>query len=400
MDLQAMSERVKERRRQREHVSENMRTLLPSHEVVNRLLRLYFDTYEQTYRILHGPSFWTKYGSGFHQSWSERFTAIVLLICASVNCLSTTDLSFHDDISTAREDAETWIASVDSWLLHHSQKRFTLEHFQIQCLLLLAKRNNIVKKKRFWINSGTVLRIAISTGLHLESGDMNARISTFDQEMRRRIWATIVEWDLSVSTARGVPPLASSISSTCGAPTNINDDQINESSLTLPESKPLSEKTETSFLSASAQSLSLRTSLTSMLNDPNVYMSFEDAMKYESRIQQELDKLPAWVRRPNARTCGGNPSVFQSITFEGAALDIQLRQYLIFLYNPFTKNGAAPVSQQAYSRMACMTASEKIIDYHFKLAAAGNHSLNLQGTDLFAGVITISLNTMLEVQSQ
>lgn len=394
-----MRSREKERRRHRPPVEQNLLTLLPSREIVDRLTRLYFDTYEHIYRILHRPSFWAQYGCGDYHTWSESLVAIVLLVVATVNCLSTTELSFHDQNSSAREAAETWITSVELWLSRQSQKHVTMEFFQTHCLLLLAKRINCIKRKRAWTASGNLLRQAVSSGLHLEPSLIEKNeISVFEQEMRRRLWATIFEWDLDASTMRGVPPLASSVPSNCNAPLNINDDQMESSSELAPKAKPLNEKTETSFLKVSLQSLPLRVSLASTINDSNTHLSFEDILHYEARINEELDKLPMWVKEPNARTCSGLPSVFRSVRLEGALLDIQLRQYLIYLHNPSTRTG--PATQKTYSRIACMTASQKILDYYFKLAAAGNNSLNLYSNSLYTGILTISLNMLLETQGQ
>ncbi|KAI4151263.1 MAG: hypothetical protein LQ340_003599 [Diploschistes diacapsis] len=308
-DLEDMRSREKERRRHRPPVEQNLLTLLPSREIVDRLTRLYFDTYEHIYRILHRPSFWAQYGCGDYHTWSESLVAIVLLVVATVNCLSTTELSFHDQNSSAREAAETWITSVELWLSRQSQKHVTMEFFQTHCLLLLAKRINCIKRKRAWTASGNLLRQAVSSGLHLEPSLIEKNeISVFEQEMRRRLWATIFEWDLDASTMRGVPPLASSVPSNCNAPLNINDDQMESSSELAPKAKPLNEKTETSFLKVSLQSLPLRVSLASTINDSNTHLSFEDILHYEARINEELDKLPMWVKEPNARTCSGLPS--------------------------------------------------------------------------------------------
>ena len=392
-----MRHRGKERRHAAKAIQLDPLAILPSHEVIARLVRLYFDTYENTYRILHRPTFWAEYGSGDSQSWSEGFRAIVLLMLATTKCLSTTETSFRDDITVAREDADRWISTAEGWLSRHSFKHMTREYFQASCLSLLAKRINGISRKQAWIQSGSLLRTAISCGLHLEPSDLTSgSISVFDQEMRRRLWAIIFEWDLEASMERGVPPMSSSISSDCRSPSNINDNQFDGSSQSLPEPRSLSDKTETSFLSLSLPSLPLRMSLTSVINDDRISVSFEEALQYEAKVNKELDNLPHWVKHPNCCACQGLPDVFKSHTLEGVLLDIQLRRYLIYLFSSFTHN--APTSQKAYSRMACMNAASQILEYHFKLAAAGNHSLSLMSNDLFTAIIAISTNMLREAQ--
>ena len=393
-----MRARGKERRRQNQRAEENLFALLPSREVMDRRVRLYFDTYDHVYRVLHQPTFWAEFSNGDTELWQDSFVAIVLLILASVSCLATNEFSFREDNSVARETAERWVVAVECWHSRQSQKNRTLQFFQVQYLLLLAKRNNVIKRKRAWMNSGNLLRTAVSAGMHLEPSEVHkGGISIFDQEMRRRIWACIFEWDLDASTARGVPPVAASIPSDCLPPLNVNDEDFGKGSQELPTAQPLSEQTSNSFICISLQSLPLRVSLTSSLNDLNGRLSFEEVLQREAQINQALDALPDRVKQSNVRKCYGLPSVFQATTLENAILDIQLRQYLIFLHNPFTRTGSS--SQRSYSRIACINAASEILEFHFKLAAAGNHALSLQDHGLFCSILTLSLNMLMELQS-
>lgn len=385
-DLIMMRNRRKDRKKSESSpVEDSLASLLPSRATIEHLIRLYFDTYETTLRVIHIPTFWTEYRNHLPISqWREPFIAVILTILASVSCVAVSELSFKDDVSTARVAAQKWIAAVDKWWNRQSQKHLTIETFQVAILLLLAKNTNTLKRKRAWADSGSILRLAISAGFQREPSECMGNISVFDQEMRRRIWATVFEWDLAASISRGVSPMAVSIPSDCRAPLNINDTELDKDSQHLPESRPSSERTDTSFPYVSLQSLSLRTTLTSLLNDPNVHTSWLEVLSYEERIQQELKALPLWVCERNS--------------LSAVMLDLQVRQFILWLYAKNARGEPGP--RTTYARMACVNASAEIVEMYQKLGAANVNALNMLRSDMYQCIITISLNLLEEAKSK
>ena len=341
-----------------------------------------FETYETILRVIHIPTFWSEYQDLPISQWREPFITVILMILASVSCVAVSQLSFQDDVSTARITAQKWVTAIDKWWNNQSLKHLTIETFQVGILLLLAKTTNALKRKRAWIDSGIILRLAISAGFHWEPSECMGKISVLDQEMRRRIWATVSEWDLAASTSRGVSPMVVSIHSDCRAPLNINDAEIDKDCQHLPEPRPSSEQTDTSFPQISLQSLSLRTSLTSILNDPNAHIPWSEVLTYEERIQQELKALPPWTRERN--------------TLNAITLDLQIRQFILWLYAKDARGEPSP--RTTYARLACLNASAETIDIYLKLDPANLNALNILRIDMYQCIITISLNLLEEAK--
>ena len=359
-------------------------SLLPPPEAMDYKVQLYLETYETTLRIIHKPSFWAEYRAKPSHQWRESFTAVVLMIVAAVNCAAVSELNFTEDISTTRIETQRLVAAVDEWWERQSQKHLTAEAFQVQLLSLLAKATTALKRKRAWTNSGFLLRVAISAGFHRDPSELGGTISVFEQEMRRRLWATIVEWDLAVSIQRGLPPMAASVPAVCRAPLNINDVDIQQESQALPEGRPLSERTDTSFLQISLRSLSLRTSLASLLNDPGARLSWSEILSYEEEIQQELRNLPEWTHGRD--------------TLDAAMLDLQLRQYILWLYSYHSRGLPGP--KTAYARLATVNAASEMIEQYTRLSVADVNALNMLRNDMFQCIVTISLNMMSEAKSK
>src|SRR6266516_2867709 len=229
----------------------NLLDLLPGRETVDRLVRLYFETFETAYRILHVPTFWREY-EGFWenpQAGKPSFTVTILLVMAVVNCVSSREqATYIGDSASTREAAILWIESCDFWLQRQSQKHLYLAIWQIRCLLLLAKMSNTVKKKRTWTAAGNLMRQAMSAGFHRDPSLLGAKVSVFDQEMRRRLWATIIELELQASIDRGMPSASANFPSDVAPVLNVNDQDFEEDSQKTPSQKPCHHYTTTSFL--------------------------------------------------------------------------------------------------------------------------------------------------------
>ena len=208
---------------------------------------------------------------------------------------------------------------------------------------------------------------------------LDSKCSPFEQEMRRRLWATIVELEFQASVDRGMASSLTTMHVNCRRPLNINDDSFGHDSRQLPPPIPSSEYTATSFLHISSNSLSLRTSLCSLINDPRSNLQYEDVLRYEQKIMQALEEIPCWPEN------GLHASIL---------LDLQLRQFLLMLHTPFAARRTKS-SQYRYSRIICFETSAHILDQHSKLTSSGNFALCLSREDVFRAALSICHNTFL-----
>jgi hypothetical protein len=366
----------------------NLLDLLPGREKVDHLVRLYFDTFETSYRILHTPTFWTEYRCMWEDLQAVRpaFLVTVLLMMATVSCISPKEESTYiGDSATSREVAILWIESCELWLQRQSQKHVYLAIWQIRVLLLLSKMANTVKKKRTWTLAGNLMRQAMSAGFHRDPTLLGTKVSVFDQEMRRRLWATIAELELQTSIDRGMPSASAGISCDCAPVLNINDEDFNEGSQKSPTPKPCGVYTAASFLHISQKSLSLRVSLNSLLNELSSHAPFEEILGYDEKVMQKLRDIPSGPDSQGIQGASKFPDLLHSL------LDIQLRQFLILLHSPFARQ-AESNSRYSLSKMVCFSAASSILDQHSKLAASGNYALLLFRSDVFRAALSICHN--------
>ncbi|KAJ5947192.1 hypothetical protein N7466_000207 [Penicillium verhagenii] len=370
--------------------------LLPDQRTINELVHRYFDNYESIYRIIHGPSFWEEYAkfSTDHLSTSSAFVVLVLLIMATASCISPNEQTrYIGDSSLGRERAVMWIEASESWLRSHSQKNVYLAVWQIRCLLLLAKLANTVKKKRHWTEAGNLVREAMAAGMHRDPGLLGDKISAFDREMRRRLWATMTELELQASIDRGMTSTSAGAFADTKGVLNLEDKDLLDEPDALDTQRPATEYTASSFLYFSNMSFSLRVSLNSVVNDMNSPLRYEEVMHYEDLITKELQKLPPWSCVRSHENENGLSLAARTL------LDVQLRQFLIMLHAPFARQAEAS-SRHSFSRMVCFDAASSIIDQYTRLIESHSLVLLLQRHDYFRAALVMCQNSYISMNLQ
>lgn len=302
--------------------------LLPDQRTTNSLIHTYWATFETVYRLLYAPTFWADYQLLWDRptAVSADFVVIVLLAMAAVSCVSPQDRPrYMGDSSSPRETATAWIDICESWLELQSRKNISLSYWQIQCLLLLTKLSNTIKKKRSWSSAGALMKLAMSAGFPRDPDLLRRPTSQLHKELRRRLWATMMELDLQVSIDRGMPSLAADMLWDTANVLNINDEDLKEGEIQTQQ-LPSSSYTPSLFLHISRQSLNLRSSLNILINNYEADITHEDVLKYDEQLTSNIEQVKSLTKTDGRGKFGGLPL---------ALLDIQLRQFLILLHAPF-----------------------------------------------------------------
>ncbi|KAF2091738.1 hypothetical protein K490DRAFT_61166 [Saccharata proteae CBS 121410] len=390
-EMKASKARWKKHRQSQSHEpSRNLEDLLPTKDEADNLVTLYAETYERTYRILHMPTFWKDYEAFWRDPSNRRpeFTSILLAILATVSCATPAHpKSYCADSPLQRERAIEWVEACEAWLERQSAKHTDIGKYQLRCLVLLAKYTNAIKWKQLWPAARNLFTFGMAAGLHRDPRCLVKETTVFEQEMRRRLWATIVELELQGSVYRGMPASSQGLVSDCAAPLNVNDMDLEEfGRKSFPTAWPIQEYTEASFLHVSSKSLQLRVSINALVNNSSSSLSYDDALTYDRQLLQELGRIPSWT--------GNDAAVFPR-----TLLDMQLRQYLILLHNPFARQ-AGTNPRYAYSRAACMDAAAAILEQHSKLIAADCYALLLLRSDIVRSALSIIQNAFMSVLAQ
>ena len=368
---------------------ETLASLVPEQPRTDALVQEYFETLETTYRALHAPTFFRKYKEFWMSSdkSSSVFLVQLLLVCASVNCsVEGGPTGFVGRSSAGRDAAVTWIELCENWLDLQSQKHMTLDVFQVRVLLVIAKKLNCVKIKREWTVSGHLLREAMSSGLHREPTFLSNKISVFDQEMRRRLWFTILELDLQNGIDRGMSAGIGPFDWDTLPPLNLHDEDFDESLEKMPPARPMTEFTRTSFLCLAQQHLPLRLEIMSRVNSLRVCLESDTAIELDQKIRQILDSLPKWSDKA-AKAVSGDLS------------ELLLYQFLLLIHQPLATQPDAQ-ARHFYSRAAGRNAALATMKIFTDLRPSSGKTLCNLRDDLFRSCLATCHDIAVSVGSK
>lgn len=213
-------------------------TLLPRH-VCERLSLVYFTSSERLLKILHRPTFlrdceafWNREQELPHASHTFVDDAVlpqlvgVILIASSLSDIES--LTFDSlSIEFMYDMLKSWVNALDS------KRRLQLSTLQTQCLLLFARQMRPSEAEQLENDSAALVRSAIKMGLHRDPREF-PKISSFEGEIRRRIWMTIVELDMQISYTSGGRPMVRDGDFSTSLASKFEDDEIFEGLTDLP----------------------------------------------------------------------------------------------------------------------------------------------------------------------
>ena len=373
-----------------------LKRLLPPEPMCRPYMLKYFKHFEGMFRIIHNPSFWRRYEAFWAGSTDNgsSFIALLLVAMSCARCLYVDNpISFEGDSSSARTEAVRWVLAVETWHDQQSQKHTTLEVFQIKCLLLLSKKINAIKIKRPYTLSQTLLASAISVGLHRSPSSLGVRASFYEKEMRRRLWATIVEIDLTESVERGVPSLTAHLHSDVEPPGNFREDDFDESTTEEPAAQNDDAFTMSSFVRYGHRLRPLHHTIIDLVNQPEKHKALgaTELNSYHEQIFNKFIDLRSWPSG-SSKTYFGDPNVLGA-----ACLQLYLHKLLIMLHLPFAM-GKYPTMTLSHSLFICRGSAKSIINIYSRLSEQGFSQLCLTRNDLMRATLCLCLVESLGVE--
>lgn len=310
-------------------------TMLPSRRVVDELVMLYFTYIESTHRILHVPSFLRDLDEFWAQkeepdSVSTLFVVQLLLVLACAWNLSDFDsLQSKNDTHLTCYTAVEWVLHAEKWIDTAHIKRPDITALRVYVLLVIAQNIHGMKRSKAWLATNWILKQSMLAGFHRDPSKYT-KISVFNKEMRRRIWATIVELDLQVSLERGMPPSVQESDYDTAPPLHINDSDIQETSEELPPERPLTEFTDCSFQAILLSSLALRVKACALMHSPRISCRYEEILHMDWEFNRYLSKVPTW----SASGVEHYPTQHRMILVKGL-LETKIGHSLLSIHTPF-----------------------------------------------------------------
>lgn len=332
---------------------------MPSRSTCDKLVQLYFRTFDTVFRVLHVPTFQKEYEAYWNDDLvsKDTFHQKLLLILAI-----GTSLYYDDEEKECplRSLASTWIFQVQYWLVNVFETgEPNMDVIQVSALLLIARQVDRVGTNLIWISADFPLRIAISEGYHKEPSIYFPHLRPFEAEMRRRLWATILELSLQSSLDAGMPPPISCGGFDCHPPANIDDIELDATTEVQTTTKTLERFTQSTTQIMLAHTVRLRLKVLQSLS------TFENPSSYQDTLRLGLEVEA--ICRPHLALIQSHlsmlsPAEIEPMRFQVKLLHTLTRRFLLALHEPFAALAKHNLSYY-YSRKVVTESAYQILMY-------------------------------------
>ncbi|KAM3440979.1 hypothetical protein MY4824_001763 [Beauveria thailandica] len=350
------------------------KNMLPR-DVCDDLVHAYTSTYEGVLRVLHLPTFWKEYAGYWEDpcSGSSSNEAFVVLMQLCIVLGS----SVRDRTEALRATTTRWIYEAHVWLILPPEKgRMTLTGIQIMCLLTLAKMTCGVSSDLTWTMAGSLLRTAMYMGLHRDPSHLS-EMTVYKAEMRRRLWATILELNLQYSFEAGGMPLISCDDYDTLPPADLDDDALDDDAVddvTRPRTRSSSGAvaTQMSVPLEVFKSFPVRLGLLQYINDFRAGIDYDKTLRFNAELTRACrsfsQTMGALIRRQNGAamrdpSAAKAPAAAAAIinTFHVSLAEVTLYRCFHALHFPvlFT---AFDDPRFYFSRKMCLDGALKVAD--------------------------------------
>ncbi|KPM37564.1 hypothetical protein AK830_g8978 [Neonectria ditissima] len=344
------------------------RGLLPPRATCDLLLETYINTFESVLRILHVPTFRREYESFWRSPVSqsmdedESFACKLMMAMALGSCVCLSRHVLDDSERTQggslRDRSNSWIAYGKQWLARKmfSGSRADLDTAQMMCLLALARHthHHTLPAGTGWFpGDHDLTRVGIQMGLHREPRIRFPNMSIQEAEIRRRLWATMLELSLQLCFDEGLPAPLSPESYDCEPPSSVTDEELEQCTVTMhtdaqtPSNRLTFTPSIIQVLLARTQRLRLR--ILHLVNAPGASKAYEESHHLAAELNTACCADLAILRSMNKPT-----------NFQIKLLDVFTRPFVLALHGPFADKAATNPAYY-YSRKMRMEASALLL---------------------------------------
>ncbi|OAQ98561.1 hypothetical protein LLEC1_04266 [Akanthomyces lecanii] len=345
---------------------------LPPRSVVDRLVSCFFNTLEVAPGVLHSGQFLREYEAFWKAPQETSIVWVGLLL--SVMALSTQyqqALAIGQRVAseanaghfTRPSEADEKAALVEDYkcqaikCLHLGQYTRGGPHvLETLCLYTFIECFHL-KDMDVGISVliANLVQIALHMGYHRDAKHFTS-ISPFAGEMRRRVWATIVQLDFSISTQLGLPGVLRQSHVETSRPRNLFDHDFDETTLSLPDSRPETEVTPILYVLAKLRLVSVGRKVVDMATDLQ-QCPYTDIIAIDQEIDDARGSLPSSLRWKGFALTLNVSSVTALLTIWLHMITLQLK---VILYKKFL-NAAQCNKENQQSRSTCLLAAMELL---------------------------------------
>ncbi|KAJ6024702.1 hypothetical protein N7540_005499 [Penicillium herquei] len=203
---------------------------------------------------------------------------------------------------------------------------------------------------------GISIRLALRMGYHRDPSHY-PKLSPYEGEMRRRMWAMLCQLDTLVSFQNGLPRTIQSYYQDAAMPSNLLDTDFDENTAQLPPGRPEEERTQVSYTRAKTRLMDVFGQIcdSAYKREP---VSYDEIMVMDRSLEAAHAKMPSFLRvRPLSQSIGEQTYII----LNRYTLNLIYQKARIVLHRPYITERHG---KHANSRKICITAASATLRHH------------------------------------
>ena len=209
-------------------------------------------------------------------------------------------------------------------------------------------------EKDIWFLLALEVNLAMRMGYHRDPSHFPG-ISPLKSEMRRRLWATVLQGDILISSQMGMPRMISDSQCDTAEPRNLNDTDLEQDTSELPPSRPETEVTTAMSTIARRRMLTALGSISDLMTNVKS-CSYAEVMQADASLHKAAASIPhPFKMKSMTASITDSPQVIMSRLF----IRHLFYKGQIMLHRRFLLMESTSVDEGlfSYSRKACFDAS-------------------------------------------
>ncbi|KAK3314193.1 fungal-specific transcription factor domain-containing protein [Apodospora peruviana] len=338
---------------------------LPPRMICDRLVARFFEIKEPGWMIFHIPSFLRAYDKFWADPASQSYTCVALLYImmahGALHCRGANE-DVPGNLGPPLEVFETFkfrgahCLALDDYTKPGKYKVETLILY-FGCEYLQQNYTVLGTSVLF----SMIVRLALHMGMHRDPKHY-ADMSAFEGEMRRRLWALLVELDSLVSFQFGLPSNIHSPLVDTEPPRNLHDADFEETTTSLPPSRPETERTVTTYTIVKSRLLSAFGAITSAISSPERF-TFREFMRLDKNLEEAHKSFPDSLRHRSFSQSFVDPV---DLIMQRYWLELLYQKSRTVLHREYMGAGRMD-TRFAYSRKTCLEAATRTLQHQYDI---------------------------------
>lgn len=359
---------------------------MPKRSVTDKLISRYFNSYDPAVHILHPPSWYRTYER--HWADPQKTGPVWLGQMFAVLCLAMHSFYRMDDEPPEFRGKSLALAAnyrglTGQCLLLADFTKPVNDMIETMVLHLHCEyARNRDAEVGVWVLIGMIVRLAMRMGYHRDPSNY-PNITPFHGELRRRVWTFVRQSDLLFSFQIGLPSMIRLIDCDTELPKNLFDDEFDENTEIMPQSRHPSEPTPVSYMRAKACVAFAFGKVVERLHNLAT-VSYDEIMLLDGELREVRAELPPHLRlRP----------LEDSVTDPGALIMQRFNLSILYhkgqcvLHRKFLAR-ARENNRYAHSRKTCVDSSMALLDHQYTLHYESRAGHRLHGMKVFVSSLT------------